>query len=112
VAQFVSEDPRDYHRVEPSATLTKTWRIKNAGSTTWNGAYRFRHVKGALGTSRQDRHLTATVRPGETLTFAVPMRAPGASGTHREDWQLVSPSGQVVKIGGSRVIYAIIDVVK
>jgi YVTN family beta-propeller protein len=110
-AFLLTENPRDSTQFQPGAVFTKTWTLKNNGTNTWNSGYRLRYVKGSLSTSRTERSISGTVAPGASYQFSVPMRAPSTPATYREDWQLVSPGGQIVAVGSSQSIYSIISVV-
>ncbi|MBI4605151.1 MAG: hypothetical protein HY721_24570, partial [Planctomycetes bacterium] len=82
-ATFVSETVPDGSSFAPGASFTKSWTLKNSGSTTWASTYKLSYVSGALSTSQADVPVTGSVAPGGTFTFSVPMRAPSAAGSYR-----------------------------
>jgi len=72
-----------------------------------------RYVNGNLSTDQADIRVNGSVAAGSTYRFDVSMRAPNAidtETTYREDWQLISPSGDVIPIGNVLSVYAQIKV--
>lgn len=108
-ASFVSETILDGTRVAPGQNFTKTWTIRNSGTTTWNSTYRLRWVSGSTLSNHADTPVGATVQPGGTYTFSVAMTAP-SSGNHREDWKLINGGGSTIKIGNSNSVWVSITV--
>lgn len=83
----------------PGANFTKIWRLKNAGSCTWDTNYALVFVSGdALG-SRTLIPMPYNVRPGETVDLAVELTAPGWEGRYRGDWFLRNQYGQIFGVG-------------
>ncbi len=112
-AYFISETYPDYANVSGGGAFSKEWTIKNTGTSTWNSGYKLRYVSGGLSTSHNDVAVNGVVAPEETYTFSVPMQAPQQqAGTisYREDWQLVSPDGDVIKVYKSSTVWALITV--
>ena len=105
-ATFVSETIPD-NTVEPAGQIfTKTWTLKNSGTTTWGSGYKLAYVSGSLSTSHTDVTVVGSISPGQSYTFSVPMKAPATSGTYREDWKLVNPQGTTILVSGSSSIWA------
>jgi Ig-like domain from next to BRCA1 gene len=77
----------------PGAAFTKSWRLRNAGSCTWDSSYRLVFFKGVDmdGTTTK---LPKTVRPGETVDVAVNLIAPDANGTYQGFWMLRDVDGR------------------
>jgi hypothetical protein len=82
----------------PGAAFTKTWRLRNSGTCTWDASYRLNFVSGERmdgpesmsdGTSA----IGQTVLPGEQVDISVVLVAPQANGTYHGRWQLVAPDG-------------------
>ena len=89
-ATFVSETISDGTQIGASQAFTKSWTIRNSGTSTWNSNYRLRWVSGASLSSHSDVIIAGTVVPGSMYTFIVPMTAPATGGTYREDWELIT----------------------
>ena len=107
-AQYVADvtvpDGSDY---TPGAEFTKTWRIKNAGSTTWSTSYKLVFLSGDQMGSNTSVALTGNVAPGETVDISVVLTAPSAAGRYRGYWKMQNAAGQFFDDS----IYVEIDVV-
>lgn len=74
--------------------FTKTWRIQNTGTTTWDTNYSLVYLEGVLGTNNlQSVKLTKSVKPGETVDISVNFTAPKTNGTYISWWRMFSSSG-------------------
>lgn len=77
--------------VNAGQRFTKTWRVKNSGSTSWNGY--------SLAFSSGDKMgaptsvAVPTTAPGAMVDISVPMTAPSEAGPHRGDWQMRTADG-------------------
>jgi hypothetical protein len=79
--------------------FTKTWRLQNLGSCTWDATYSLvPAADGEMG-APLSATLTMTVPPGEFGDLSVALVAPEASGTYRGEWMLSSPEGVRFGIG-------------
>ena len=87
----------DGTKVVANTSFTKTWRVKNTGSCTWNDQYDIAFVKGDQMGAAAYYDLPKAVKPGETIDISIPMTAPASVGTYKGHWQLVNPNG--VKFG-------------
>lgn len=82
--------------------FTKTWRIQNNGTCTWDGRYYLVHAGGStLSAVAEIIQLPATVAPGQTVDLTVQMRAPVTPGSYQSDWKLQSPQGAFFGVGRS-----------
>ncbi|MEJ2597546.1 MAG: NBR1-Ig-like domain-containing protein [Anaerolineales bacterium] len=72
----------------PEAAFTKTWRLKNVGSCTWDSGYRVVYYKGEELEGTTTR-LPEIVRPGET-----DLVAPDSAGTYQSYWMLRDSDGR------------------
>ena len=77
----------------PGTHFTKTWRIKNAGTTSWTPSYTWRFQAGTLMSSRMTAPVPPTA-PGAITTISVPMIAPTATGVYTSFWQMANASGK------------------
>jgi hypothetical protein len=79
----------DGSQMNPGQSFTKTWRIKNSGSCTWNSSYKFVFVQGnSMG--GQPQSIQGSVAPGQTYDMSVPMVAPTTPGTYAGWWQMTN----------------------
>ena len=93
----------------PNQVFSKTWRIRNAGTCSWNSSYLllFDHGDGMGITSGYTQPLTGIVNPGQEVDLTVNLKAPAASGTYTGYWRLRDPGGVVFGItpaGGTFVV--------
>jgi ABC-type amino acid transport substrate-binding protein len=78
--------------MNPGQSFTKTWRIRNTGSCTWNSSYRFVFVQGnSMG--GQPQSINGTVAPNQNYDMSVSMQAPTTPGSYAGWWQMVNPQG-------------------
>jgi hypothetical protein len=97
----------------PGQIFTKTWQVRNAGTTTWNAAYALVHVSGEPMGDVDAVPLLASIAPGQTADLSVTLTAPTQLGRYTGFWMLRNPAGQVFGIGpeANQPIYVQIDVV-
>lgn len=108
VAGFVSDVTiPDGAAVAPGTTFTKTWRIKNDGTCTWNPNYKIVYYSGERLNTNPNYPLTAAnVAPGESIEISIDMVAPTTPGNYTSNWILQNASGQYFGIGsGGGVLY-------
>jgi hypothetical protein len=102
----------DNTQLSPSAAFTKTWRMKNTGTTTWNSNYQLVYWDGVPITEVEkvlpvkQVKLSSEVKPGAEGEVSVKMVAPSKNGTYKIWWRLLNPAGAV--FGDS--LYALIIV--
>jgi ABC-type amino acid transport substrate-binding protein len=78
--------------MNPGQNFTKTWRIRNTGSCTWNSSYKFVFVQGS-SMGGQPQPVNGTVAPNQNYDMSVPMQAPTTPGTYAGWWQMVNGQG-------------------
>ena len=98
-AQFIADvTVPDGTLFAPGAAFTKTWRLKNIGSCTWNTSYTLVFSNGEpMGGSSVN--FPASVAPGQTVDLSVGLTAPNTAGTYRGYWMLKNASGALFGIG-------------
>jgi len=79
--------------VQPGATFTKTWRVKNAGSQAWGAGYTLNFFEGTAMTSHLSQPVPPTP-PGGEVNLSVELTAPKTPGSYWGDWKLKNASGQ------------------
>ena len=92
-------------------TFTKTWRLNNIGTCTWNSAYQlvFDHDNAMSGPASQPL-TTGTVAPGGTLDVSVNLKAPLAVGSYKGFWRLRDPNGVLFGVGSGEPFWVAIVV--
>ncbi|MGE0084700.1 MAG: NBR1-Ig-like domain-containing protein [Desulfococcaceae bacterium] len=114
-AGWVGETILDNTKVTGGSTFTKTWTIKNTGTSTWTSSYKLRYVSNTAGrlSSISEVKISGTVAPGGTYKFSVPMKAPAAQSSekaYKEVWKFTNPSGTTIYVGSSATVWALIKV--
>jgi hypothetical protein len=93
----------DNSSVNANEEFTKTWRVKNVGSCTWDASYKLVFIRGEqmVGTSPADV-ITDPVLPGGEVELSIKLTAPAINGTHWSVWQVYNGAGKpVLKADGT-----------
>ncbi len=80
--------------IQPGQRFTKTWRMRNTGTTTWGPPYTLSFFAGDRMGGPQHIPLPV-VEPGQIADVSVTLTAPTTPGTHRSVWKPRNPSGQL-----------------
>ncbi|MFN3307929.1 MAG: NBR1-Ig-like domain-containing protein [Anaerolineales bacterium] len=83
----------------PNQAFTKTWRLKNAGTTTWTTAYSLIFFSGEKMGAPSAVPLPDNVPPNATVDVSVPMISPGAPGQYIGYYMLRNPQGKNFGLG-------------
>lgn len=101
----------DGTKISPNSTFTKTWRIQNTGTCTWNTTYAVvfnsGHNTGAPATTA----FPSNVPPGGTIDVSVVITAPATNGDYTWKFMLRSDNGHIFGFGAG-YIYPITAVIK
>ena len=87
--------------------FTKTWRLRNAGTSTWTTDYSLAFIGGAQMSGPAAVPLPNSVAPGQTIDISVNLVAPLETGTYRGFWEMRNPGGNLFEIA----VWVEIDVV-
>jgi hypothetical protein len=103
-AAFVSDvTVPDNSIIAANTAFTKTWRIKNTGTCTWDSSYLVFYISGAT-MSQSPAYLIVpkgqTVAPGQTVDISVGMTSPVDNGSYQSYWGLKKENGQFMPIEG------------
>ena len=86
----------------PGDNFTKTWRLRNTGSCTWNSSYQLIFDEGDSMNGPASKQLTGgTVAAGQTVDISVDLKAPNSEGEYRGNWLIRSDTGIVFGVGTS-----------
>ncbi|MGD0708532.1 MAG: NBR1-Ig-like domain-containing protein [Anaerolineaceae bacterium] len=105
-ASFVSETYPDNSVVTAGEQFTKTWVIKNTGSSTWTTAYQLVLSAAPQGDTLGSPTLlnfSQEAAPGETVSLSVPLVAPATSGTYAVYWSIRNEHGETVAVDGGNL---------
>ena len=92
-AEFVSETIPDDTPFTAGQTFTKTWRLKNIGTCTWNTNYKLVFFSGSQMGGPSEKNLTQNVAPGEQVDISVDLKAPASAGTYDAVWKVKDDTG-------------------
>lgn len=109
----------DLNQLAPGQKFQVTWTFRNTGNTTWDSSYLFCHTRRShpetngllrflMGASWSNpiTNLGAPsqVKPGETVSLTLSLKAPAGVGTFGANWQLQGPGGRFGPIRWLRVV--------
>ncbi len=77
----------------PETSFTKTWRVRNTGTRTWDANYTLNFVGGTLAPRSKTVIVTPTL-PGGDVDISVKFKAPTQPGVYSSDWQMKDRTGQ------------------
>ena len=80
----------DGSQVDPGQTISKGWRLRNCGTTSWSG-YRAVRVDGSYGPAS---FAVPGVAPDTTGDLYTSITVPSTAGLHRATYRMQGPSGQ------------------
>ncbi len=89
--------------VAPNTPITKTWRLKNTGSCTWDNHYLVAYLSGTTMTQQPGYWIVQqgqTVAPGQTVDISVGLTSPVENGDYASYWGLKNENGQLMPIQG------------
>jgi len=92
-AALVSETVSDGTEVDTGENFTKSWRLKNIGTCTWNTNYRLVFGSGDKMNGPNSQNLTQSVAPNEQVDISISLKAPGSAGTYKGIWQIADENG-------------------
>lgn len=99
-AQFVADvSIPDGTSLNPGATFTKVWSLKNVGSCAWSKTYQLVFFSGEKMGASASYAFTEDVPVGKTAKFSVNLTAPAAAGSYRGYWMFKNANGALFGIG-------------
>ncbi len=84
---------------KPGERFTKTWRVKNAGTSTWTTAYTLVFASGASMGGPASAPLPLDVPPGAIVDLSVDLVAPADQGSYTGNWLLRNAAGTNFGLG-------------
>jgi hypothetical protein len=101
----------DNTNLKPGEAFTKTWRLRNKGTCTWNIRYALVFVGGDQMGAAVTTPLSETPQ-GQTLDISVNLTAPSSDGVYTGLYELRTPTGKPILIGSVTSIWVKITVGK
>jgi hypothetical protein len=103
-ATFVSDVTiPDQSVLAPGVAFTKTWKLKNSGTCTWDSSYLVSWISGTTMTQQPGYWIVQggqTVAPGQNVDVSVGMTAPVQNGSYASYWGLRQENGSLMPIAG------------
>ncbi len=110
-AEFIADvTVLDGEVLPPGIVFTKTWRLENAGTCTWNSDYSLVFVSGDQMGAPAAIPLPGEVVPTDTIDLSVQLVAPDQDDTYRGDWALRNDVGEIFGIPGNLEFWVLIEV--
>jgi predicted small lipoprotein YifL len=87
--------------IDPNHQFTKTWSVKNTGTTTWNSNYKLIYIDGIALNDVPTMLITpqvaisTAVAPGSTVDISVSLVTPGSNGTYKVWFRMLNPEGHL-----------------
>lgn len=104
VADVTVPDGTDF---KPNESFTKTWRLQNNGTSTWNTSYALVFVSGDRMSGPDRVALNTSVLPGRQVDISVKLTAPTQPGRYRGYWKMANSANKLF----DEIIWVEIDVV-
>lgn len=104
----------DGARLRPGQPFSKTWRLVNAGSCTWEPPYAVVWFSGERMGAAATQFLHDQVLPGQSVDLTVDMLAPPEPGVYQGNWMLSDGQAGLFGIGpsGNSAFWVRIEVVE
>jgi hypothetical protein len=104
-AMFIADITyEDNTKVDPGDTFTKTWRLENVGTCTWNSSYRLVYDHGdKMGAANSVQLTNSAIAPGMTVDASIELIAPDDGGTYQGYFLLRSGDGQMFGINATAI---------
>jgi Ig-like domain from next to BRCA1 gene/Bacterial Ig domain len=95
-AQFIADVTMPDGTIIPlGGAFSKTWRVRNTGTCTWDNAYKLVFAAGSQMNAAGSVALNTT-NPGDITDITVPMQAPGnGTGTLSGEWRFAAPDNTI-----------------
>jgi len=109
-ASFVSDVTiPDNTNLDPGKAFTKTWRIKNSGTCTWDEEYSLVFALNDRMDAPDSVPLKRT-RPGKETDIFVDMTTPTETGEYRADFQILNTEGVPIPIDNGEYLWVVVTI--
>jgi hypothetical protein len=93
-SQFIADvTVPDGAQMNPGASFTKTWRVRNNGTCTWDSSFTIAFAGGS-NLAGFTQNIIPPTAPGATADISIPMTAPASGGTYSSFWRLRDARGE------------------
>jgi hypothetical protein len=98
-ASLVSETIPDGTILKPGQQFTKTWKIQNTSTCTWNTSYKIVFWDGEVMGGGYVYNFPQQALPGDIVDVPLVLTAPSEDGDYRSSWKLQTPGGSTFGVG-------------
>lgn len=84
---------------QPNKNFTKTWRLRNTGTCTWNTGYDLVFISGDEMNGSSAVPISGSVSPGSTADVSTDLKSPNSAGTYKGNYKLRNADGVLFGIG-------------
>jgi len=78
-----------------NSKFTKTWKVENSGTTTWNSSYALIYIDGAPIPENTIISIVNEVKPKVQVELSVVLQAPASDGTYTVWFRMMNDKGQL-----------------
>lgn len=89
--------------VAADTAFTKTWRLQNTGSCTWDNSYLVSYISGTTMSQQPGYWIVpsgGSVAPGQSVDVSVGMTSPAQAGAYQSSWGLKRENGPLMPVQG------------
>lgn len=105
-AEFVADvTVPDDTVITAGEAFTKTWRLRNNGTSTWTLDYKLVFSHGDDMQSPAQTSIPIQVPPGETVDIFVELTAPDQAGEYVSHWMLMNAAGELFGVEANQTLY-------
>ncbi len=90
----------DNTQIAANAPFTKTWRVENTGTCTWDTSYTLRFIGGVQMSGPGAVNFPVSVSPGGQMDISVNLVAPASPGSYTGQWRVTNKEGSAFGING------------
>lgn len=101
ISKVVDVNYPDDTLVKQNTEFTKTWRITNGGTGTWNANFKLVFVSGDAMNGPASVAIGQTVLPGNSIDVSVKMKTPATTKTYQGKWMLQTDTGITFGLGAN-----------
>jgi hypothetical protein len=105
-ASLVDETVPDGTIMKPGQQFTKTWKIKNDSSCTWDTSYKIVFWDGEVMGGGYVYNFPQQALPGDTVDVSLQLTAPMEDGNYQSYWKLQTPGGSSFGVGYDTAFWA------
>src|SRR5574339_442298 len=91
-ASLMDETVPDGTILKPGQQFTKTWKIRNDSTCTWDTNYKIVFWDGEVMGGGYVYNFPQQALPGDTVTVPLVLTAPTADGSYKSSWKLQTPA--------------------